>query len=198
MSSNPYVRDHFYIGGEWLKPSTDRRFTLINASSEETLGSTPEAVEADVDRAVAAAREAFDRGPWGRSTPAERIEVMNRFTAALAARSSDIARAVSAQNGMPVAVSEGFEGQLPLGLMSYYAQLAATLGGEEERPSQLGKTTWVGKSPIGVVAAIVAVEFPGRADFQQDRAGDGGGLHGGHQAVARHHPRQLPDRRCRA
>ena len=91
MGSNPYVRNHFYIGGEWIKPSSDKRFTLVNASTEEVLGSTPEAVEADVDRAVAAARQAFDHGPWGRSTPAERIDTMNRFIAALAKRSGDVA-----------------------------------------------------------------------------------------------------------
>lgn len=160
MSNNPNVRNHFYIGGEWVKPASDRRFTLINASTEETIGSTPEAVEADVDRAVAAAREAFDHGPWGRSTPAERIAVMNQFIGALAKRSGDIARAVSAQNGMPVAISESFEGQLPLGLMQYYAELANTLGGVEQRPSQLGKETLVSKQPLGVVAAIVPWNFP--------------------------------------
>jgi len=160
MSNNPNVRNHFYIGGEWVAPASDRRFTLINASTEETIGSTPEAVEADVDRAVAAARQAFDHGPWGRSTPAERIAVMNQFMGALAKRSGDIARAVSAQNGMPVAISESFEGQLPLGLMQYYAELAKTLGGEEQRPSQFGKETLVTKTPLGVVAAIVPWNFP--------------------------------------
>jgi len=154
------TRNHFYIGGEWVKPASDRRFTLINASTEEVLGSTPEAVEADVDRAVAAARQAFDHGPWGCSTPAERIAVMNQFVGALAKRSNDIARAVSAQNGMPVAISENFEGQLPLGLMQYYAELAQTLGGEEQRPSQLGKETLVTRAPLGVVAAIVPWNFP--------------------------------------
>ena len=160
MTSNPNQRNHFYIGGEWVQPASDRRFTLINASTEETIGSVPEAVEADVDRAVAAARQAFDHGPWGRSTPAERIAVMNQFIGALAKRSSDIARAVSAQNGMPVSVAEGFEGQLPLGLMQYYAELAKTLGGEEQRPSQMGKETLVSRTPLGVVAAIVPWNFP--------------------------------------
>ncbi len=160
MSANANVRDHFYIGGAWVKPSSERRFTLINANTEEVLGSTPEALEADIDRAVAAAREAFDHGPWGRSTPAERIAVMNQFMGALAKRSSDIARAVSAQNGMPVAISEGFEGQLPLGLMQYYAELAKTLGGEERRPSQMGKETLVTRAPLGVVAAVVPWNFP--------------------------------------
>lgn len=160
MTSHLSSRDHFYINGQWVAPSSDRRFTLINASTEAELGSTPEAVDADVDRAVAAARDAFDKGPWGRSTPAERVEVMNRFVAALAARSGEIARAVSAQNGMPVAISETFEGQLPLGLMQFYASLAESVAAEEERPSQMGKQTWVGRKAMGVVAAIVPWNFP--------------------------------------
>lgn len=160
MTTQSYVRNHFYIGGQWVAPSSDRRFTLINASTEEVLGSTPEAVEADVDRAVVAARHAFEEGPWACSTAADRKTIMDRFTVALAKRSSEVAKAVSAQNGMPAAVSEAFEGQVPLGLMNYYAGLASTVEVEEQRPSQLGKETIVGKSPVGVVAAIVPWNFP--------------------------------------
>ena len=160
MATNPNVRDTFYIGGEWVKPSSDRRFTLINANTEEVLGSTPEALEADVDRAVAAARKAFDQGPWGRSTAAERVAVIQSFIGALAKRSSDIARAVSSQNGMPVSISEGFEGQFPLGLLGYYAELASSLENIETRPSQMGKETLVSRKAIGVVAAIVPWNFP--------------------------------------
>jgi geranial dehydrogenase len=160
MSANPYVRNTFYIGGQWVKPASDRRFTLINANTEEVLGSAPEASEADVDKAVAAARAAFDGGEWRRFTPAQRAEVMTRFTGALAKRAGDIAKAVSGQNGMPIAISQAFEGQFPLGLLGYYAEMAANLAAEEKRPSQMGKETWVSRTPIGVVAAIVPWNFP--------------------------------------
>ena len=58
-------RDSFFIGNEWVKPASDRRFTLINASTEEIIGTAPEACEADVDVAVAAARQAHSRSPAG-------------------------------------------------------------------------------------------------------------------------------------
>ncbi|MBA4355785.1 MAG: aldehyde dehydrogenase, partial [Novosphingobium sp.] len=143
-----------------MKPASSRTFTLVNASTEEVLGTVPEAVEADVDAAVAAARKALIDGPWAKASPAERAAVMERFMAALAARGDDIARAVSAQNGMPLAVSGPLEGQFAIGVVQYYAGLAGSLGQPDVRPSQMGKETLVERTPIGVVAAIVPWNFP--------------------------------------
>ncbi|WP_298165389.1 aldehyde dehydrogenase [Novosphingobium sp.] len=153
-------RQSFFIGNEWVKPASERTFMLINASTEEVLGTVPEAVEADIDAAVAAARRALFDGPWAKASPAERAEVMNQFVAALAARGEAIARAVSAQNGMPLMVSGQLEGQFGAGVVQYYAALAASLGQPDVRPSQMGKETLVERSPVGVVAAIVPWNFP--------------------------------------
>lgn len=153
-------RDSFFIGSEWVKPATDRTFTLINASTEDVLGTAPEGSEADIDKAVAAARKALTEGPWSKAGPADRAEVMQRFMAALASRGSDIARLVSAQNGMPLQLSEPMEGKFSVGLVQYYAGLACELGQPDVRPSQMGKETLVEGSPLGVVAAIVPWNFP--------------------------------------
>ncbi|MDB5987856.1 MAG: aldehyde dehydrogenase [Nevskia sp.] len=153
-------RNDFFIGGEWVAPASDRRFQLINAATEEVIGSVPEGVEADVDRAVAAARYAFEKSSWATATPAERAATMGRFAEALQKRSGEIARAVSMQNGMPLALSETFEGAFPIGLLAYYADLAANMQLEEKRPSQMGRETIVSRTPIGVVAAIVPWNFP--------------------------------------
>lgn len=56
------ARDAFFIGNEWVKPASSRRFNLVNASTEEPLGTVPEGVEADIDAAVAAARRALIGG----------------------------------------------------------------------------------------------------------------------------------------
>lgn len=153
-------RDTFYIGGQWVAPATDRRFTLINASTEEVIGTVPEGTEADMDAAVAAARKAFATSGWPQLSYAERAAVMERFMAAIAKRGEAIAQAVSAQNGMPVAVSAMLEGQFSAGIVQYYAELAKTLGQPDVRPSQMGKETLVERDPIGVVAAIVPWNFP--------------------------------------
>jgi acyl-CoA reductase-like NAD-dependent aldehyde dehydrogenase len=155
-----FDRNAFYIGGEWVAPASSRRFSLINAATEELIGSIPEAVEADVDRAVAAARLAFDHSDWATCAPAERAAVMRRFAEALQRRSPELAKAVSTQNGMPVNLSELLEGGFSNGVLSYYAEVASALQLEEKRPSQMGMETLVDRSAIGVVAAIVPWNFP--------------------------------------
>jgi aldehyde dehydrogenase (NAD+) len=153
-------RDTFFIGNEWVKPASDRRFTIINASTGEDFASVPEGVEADIDRAVAAARRAFDTGEWSGATAAARAEVMTRFMAAIAKRGEDIAKLVSMQNGMPITLANMLEAQFAPGLLQFYASLANSLPVSEVRPSQMGKETLVEKTALGVVAAIVPWNFP--------------------------------------
>jgi geranial dehydrogenase len=152
--------DAFYIGGEWVKPASSNRFRLINAATEEELGSVPEASTTDVDRAVAAARHAFDHSGWATLAPSDRAAALKRFVAALQKRSPDLAKAVSIQNGMPIGLSQMLEGQFSIGLVDYYSGLASTIQAEEKRPSQMGLETIVNRRPVGVVAAIVPWNFP--------------------------------------
>jgi aldehyde dehydrogenase (NAD+) len=154
------IRNAFFIANEWVAPSSSRQFTLVNASTGEEIGSVPEAVEADVDAAVAAARRAFDGPGWSDIGPASRADVMDRFLAAVAARGDQLARAVSLQNGMPIGLSSLLEGEFAAGVIQYYSQLARGLGAPDIRPSQMGKETHVEGSPVGVVAAIVPWNFP--------------------------------------
>jgi geranial dehydrogenase len=133
---------------------------VVNATTEESLGSVPEASQADVDRAVAAARKAFDESGWSTSDPAERAAVLNRFADALERRGEQLTRAVSMQNGMPLSLSEQFEGGYAVALLRYYAQLATTTEYEERRPSPLGFDTLVRRGPIGVVGGIVPWNYP--------------------------------------
>ena len=153
-------RNEFFIGGQWTAPATDRKFSLINASTESEIGTAPEGSEADMDAAVAAARKAFAASGWSDAKPAERAAVMERFMGAIAARGEDIARLVSAQNGMPIAISGMLEGQFSVGVVQYYAEVAKAMGQPDVRPSQMGKETLVEGSPLGVVAAIVPWNFP--------------------------------------
>jgi geranial dehydrogenase len=153
-------RNAFFIGNQWVEPASTRCFNMINASTEESIASVPEGCEADIDAAVAAARTAFAASGWASAHPAERAAVMDRFMAAIAARGEAIARTVSAQNGMPLAISTLLEGQFSAGVVQYYAALAHAMGGCDTRASQMGKETLVECSPIGVVAAIVPWNFP--------------------------------------
>ncbi len=153
-------RDSFFIGNQWVQPSSSKRFQLIGASTGEVIATVPEGAEADIDAAVAAARDAFENSGWATSTPAERAAVMQRFIAALARRGPELAAAVSMQNGMPISLSGMLEGEFSIGVLAYYAGLAEAMTLVDVRPSQMGKETLVERSPIGVVAAIVPWNFP--------------------------------------
>ncbi|MFE2429320.1 aldehyde dehydrogenase [Streptomyces sp. NPDC059373] len=154
------VHDNLFIDGGWVAPSTDHRIELINATTEETLGSVPEAAQEDVDRAVRAARRAFDESGWATTDPAERAAVLNRFADAVEKRAEQLTRTVSLQNGMPLSLSEQFEGGYAVALLRYYAALATSTQTVERRPSPLGFDTLVQRTPIGVVAAVVPWNYP--------------------------------------
>jgi acyl-CoA reductase-like NAD-dependent aldehyde dehydrogenase len=150
---------HFYIGGTWTKPASSHRIDVIGANTGEIIGSVPDGSEADIDRAVAAARQALDGG-WAASTPAERAAIMNKFADAMEKRADRLTRAVSMQNGMPLSLSTAFEGGYVVGLIRYYAALTAALQVEEVRPSPLGFNTLVRREPVGVVGGIVPWNYP--------------------------------------
>jgi acyl-CoA reductase-like NAD-dependent aldehyde dehydrogenase len=151
---------NLFIGGEWVKPATSKRFQLFNASTEALIGSVPEGGEADIDRAVAAARHALKASVWATFTPAERGAALGRFADALEKRAPQLAEAVSLQNGMPINTADQLEAGYTVALMRYYAALASQLQAEENRASPLGFNTVVGRGPVGVVGAIVPWNFP--------------------------------------
>jgi acyl-CoA reductase-like NAD-dependent aldehyde dehydrogenase len=153
-------RGSFFIGGGWVEPSSSSRITVLNAATEEVLGTVPEAMQADADSAVAAARDAFDNSGWPALAPADRAAIMTRFANELEKRSGELAQTVSQENGMPIALSQFFETSFAIGMLRFYADLAAATPVEDTRPSQQGKETIVRRSPMGVVAAIVPWNYP--------------------------------------
>jgi aldehyde dehydrogenase (NAD+) len=147
-----------FIGGAWVEPQTAASIEIISPSDEGLVGRVAEAHEADVDRAVAAARHAFDHGPWPRMTGPERAAVLRRIAGRLAERADEFARAWSLQVGMPYAhtapVAPHFRGYL-----DYFAGLAEQ-GFEELRAPAQGGACVVVREPVGVTAAIVPWNAP--------------------------------------
>lgn len=167
MSATTTTIDYseLYIGGDWATPATGSRIDVIEAATEERIGSVPEGTTADIDRAVAAARAAFDDPDgWASWAPQRRQEVLERFAAELEQRSGETVRRVSIQNGMPLAVGQAFEAGFPALLLRYYSGLVAATE-EEVREGMLGKKSIVRKEPIGVVAAIVPWNVPQAITF---------------------------------
>jgi acyl-CoA reductase-like NAD-dependent aldehyde dehydrogenase len=161
-----YTHESLFIGGGWQKPAGSQRIEVASASTEEALGSVPEAAEGDIDLAVAAARAAFgDPAGWPAWGPARRGEALERFAAALEKRGEQFAQLVSSQNGMPISIgrmSEAVSGQL---LVRYYAAIAQQVPAEETRASFTGGSTVVRREPAGVIAAIVPWNFPQSLTF---------------------------------
>jgi NAD-dependent aldehyde dehydrogenases len=150
-------RDHLYIGGDWLRPRTDSRIAVVSPNTEQEIGSIPEARPQDVDLAVEAARAALPG--WSDTAPGERAALLRRFADAIEERAREIARTVSAQNGMPIRLSSQLEATYPTTLLRYYAAMIDSEP-EDVRAGLLGGRIRVERDPIGVVAAITPWNFP--------------------------------------
>src|SRR3954452_20891420 len=94
------VRDKVFIGGEWVEPAASGTLEVVNSTSEEAMGSIPACTAADADRAVAAARDAFDS--WSETSREERAGYMSAISAGLAERMDEIAATISQELGMPL------------------------------------------------------------------------------------------------
>ena len=96
------VKDKLFIGGEWVEPKGTGIIEVVSPATEDVIGRAPDGTRADIDRAVAAACEAFDRGPWPRMSPKERADIMASLSACISARSEEIARTITEENGSPI------------------------------------------------------------------------------------------------
>lgn len=155
MLSNP---QKLFIGGNWTTPASGGFIDIISPSTEACVGSVAEATEADVDRAVAAARHAFDHGPWPRMTGAERAAKLRAIAERLAARSEEFAHAWALQVGMPFTHASASAPYMR-SYFDYYAGLTEQGFEELRRPAQGGACV-VAREPVGVVAAIVPWNAP--------------------------------------
>ena len=151
--------DRLFIGGEWVAPSSSSAFDVHSPSTGELVGRTPEAMEADIDKAVAAAREAVDHGPWPHMTPIERGAVLTRAAEAVRNQMQDMSELISNEMGSPV--SWGLLAQVlaPTMILDYYAGLGSTFAFDTVKDGLLGPVM-VSKEPIGVVAAITPWNVP--------------------------------------
>ncbi|GAA4223413.1 betaine-aldehyde dehydrogenase [Streptosporangium album] len=151
--------DTLFIGGDWVAPAGTGTIDVVSPHTEEVIGRVPDGTPADMDRAVAAARQAFDHGPWPRMTMAERAAVVGRLAEIYAARQPEMAEIITLEMGSPITFSHMAQTPQPLGMLQYYAELGKTFPVEEERPGTFGPVT-VRREPVGVVAAVVPWNVP--------------------------------------
>ncbi|MFJ9668450.1 aldehyde dehydrogenase [Streptomyces sp. NPDC101219] len=148
-----------FIGGELTDPLGTDVIDVVSPHTEEVIGRVPHASTADVDRAVAVARRAFDEGPWPRTSLEERIAVVARIKDGLAARHDEIARVISAQNGSPYSWSVPAQAFGAVMVWDAAITVARGVAPEEARDGVLGRIL-VRREPVGVVAAVVPWNVP--------------------------------------
>lgn len=153
------TRDVLYIGGEWVTPATSDTLTVTNPATEAAFATVPEGSTADMDRAVAAARAAFDDGPWPQTSPKERAEVIRALSQGIQARMQEFADVITAENGSPATFSLMGQVLAATMVLDSFATLTDTFPFSEERAGVMGNVL-VNKAPVGVVAAIVPWNVP--------------------------------------
>lgn len=154
----PHAGEHF-IGGAWQTPASQTSITVVNPSDETVLAELPDVVAADVDAAVAAARLAFDDGPWPRLSIAERIVLLRRFTDALLARADQIGLAWGAECGPTAAFRDAINNIVAPTVYDNMYAMAESVPMSEERTGFAGPVT-VRREPYGVAATILTYNGP--------------------------------------
>jgi len=149
------------INGEWVESAEGKAFDTINPATGEVLTQIVESSKADVDRAVAAARAAFDdeSGPWRKMSAADRGKLLWRIADLLEQSIDEVAELETLDNGKPIFESRYVDLPTVAEIYRYFAGWATKIHGEtiNSRPDAF---TYTLREPIGVVAAIVPWNFP--------------------------------------
>ena len=153
-----YEREGLYIGGRWVTPAEGAVLDVINPATEQVIGHAPLASPADVDRAVAAAREAFDTGPWPRTSPEVRAEALASMAAYLTDRARPLAELNIDEAGVPITFAHARE-LGPVAVFSYFVTLTRTFPFREIRRGAMAPALVV-REPAGVVGAVVPFNGP--------------------------------------
>ncbi|CAM4440208.1 Geranial dehydrogenase [Mycobacterium basiliense] len=152
--------DKLFIGGKWTQPSTSDVIEVHCPATGEYVGKVPLAAAADVDAAVAAARAAFDHGPWPATPPKERAAVIANALKLLEERKDHFAKLLADETGQPPTTIETMHWMGSMGAMNFFAGPAVDqVKWKEIRTGSYGQTI-VHREPIGVVGAIVAWNVP--------------------------------------
>jgi betaine-aldehyde dehydrogenase len=152
--------DKLFIGGEWVAPDGSATIDVVSPHTEEVVARVPEASAVDIDRAVDAAREAFDAGPWPRMGPGERADVMAGISRHIQGRSEEYAETITREMGTPISWSIMGQVFSATMVLDYYTELARTFPFEDVRDGVLGNKAIVRQEPVGVAGAIVPWNVP--------------------------------------
>ena len=126
--------DRLFVGGRWVVPSTGDTLDVVEAHTEQVLGRVPVAGPDDVERAVGAARTAFDDSPWSTSGLEERIDAVGRIAAGMGERAEELARTITSENGAPLGFSRLGQVGAPIDILHSMMAIARTPRRSDGRP----------------------------------------------------------------
>jgi phenylacetaldehyde dehydrogenase len=153
------------IGGEWCACASGAHFAVQDPATGEAIAQCADGGKEDVDRAVRAARKAFESGPWPRLTPSERGRLLWRIADLLEAHTEEFAELESRDNGKPMAVARVADVPLAVDLFRYMAGWATKIEGSTipiSVPYAPGARflSYTLREPVGVVGQIIPWNFP--------------------------------------
>lgn len=148
-----------FVGGEVRPAISGATRPVVAPRDGSTLVELAWADEADADAAVAAARQAFDHGPWPRMQPRERGEILQRFATVVEEHRDELALLISLEMGKPISDAWGIELRALIRCLRFYGELADKVAGEVRTPEE-GQLALVTREPAGVVANVVPWNFP--------------------------------------
>ncbi|MGC1275264.1 MAG: aldehyde dehydrogenase family protein [Planctomycetaceae bacterium] len=155
----PVRRTQCFIDGKWVDAASGKTFETHNPATEELIAEVAEGDAADVDRAVKAARKAFDAGPWRKTDARDRGKLLNRLADLMEENIDELAALETLDNGKPINDSRG--GDLPLAIdcLRYYAGWADKIHGQTI-PVRGDYFCYTRKEPVGVAGQIIPWNFP--------------------------------------
>ncbi len=151
--------DQLFIGGKWVEPSTSEVIEVHSPATGELVGKVPLASEADVNAACAAARKAFDEGPWPHMSPAERAAILAAAVKIMEERKEELCFLLAAETGQPPAIVDMMQYGAAMSSFQFFAGAADKFTWRDFRDGAYG-TTMVLREPVGVVAAVTAWNVP--------------------------------------
>jgi acyl-CoA reductase-like NAD-dependent aldehyde dehydrogenase len=153
------LKTDLFIGGEFVPSASGKRFSTTNPATGERIAEVAEAGREDLDRAVAAARDAFDSGPWAAMKPRERGRILIKAADLLLSRAEEFGRVETLDNGKPIFESAKIDMPVAAEALSYFGEYADKLYGDTF-PARSDAFLMTMREPVGVVGAITPWNFP--------------------------------------
>src|SRR5260221_13565880 len=149
------------IDGQWVEAASGRSFAVYDPATGEVIASVPDGEKEDIDRAVRAARTAFDSGPWRKMTTSLRGRLMNKLADLMEKHAEEFAQLESLDNGKPASIARVADVPLAIDMFRYMAGWATKIEGNTIPVSWPGTYfAYTLREPVGVVGQIIPWNFP--------------------------------------